>query len=61
MGNKTMEIKIRIEPNFYESLKQCIEKQGYSTISEFVRLSIREKINRECGQFFIEEIVINKE
>jgi len=62
MGPKEkVEINLRLEKNFHEALRRCVTEMGYTSLSEFIRLSIREKIRSECGNWFIEPVEVKEE
>jgi hypothetical protein len=52
------EIRIKIAPGAHHTLSQCCQEQGYSTLSEFVKRAIQEKIATECYHLImtVEEI-----
>ena len=51
MTHSKKTIKIRISPVMFNAIKQCTKELGYSTMSEFVRISIREKIDSEWAKY----------
>ena len=52
------EIRVKMMPGAHHVLLQCCEAQGYSSISEFVKRAIQEKISTECYHLImtVEEI-----
>jgi hypothetical protein len=53
------EIRIKVTPEMHQVLSQCAAYTGYSTLSEFVRIAIQDKIRHDCSPHLIsvEELV----
>jgi len=53
------EIRIKVTPEMHAVLRQCAAYTGYSTLSEFVRIAIQEKIRSDCSPHLIsvEELI----
>ena len=58
MAHRTKAVKIRMTPELHELLEYNVKKFGYTSISEFVRLSIREKIHSESNRL-ISDIAVD--
>jgi hypothetical protein len=53
------EIRIKVTPEMHQVLAQCAAFTGYSTLTEFVRIAIQDKIRHDCSPHLIsvEELV----
>jgi len=43
---------VRVRRSFYKVVREYMKRNGYATISDFLRDAIREKIKREAPQLF---------
>ena len=58
--DETVKITLRMQGVIYNALEETVNKLGYTSISEFIRVSIREKICRESGEQFIAKINVEE-
>lgn len=53
------ELRVTVSPGIHLLLRECTTFTGYSSLAEFTRVAILEKIRRECTPelFKVEEVM----